>query len=443
MKVQQRIFLGGGAAVLAIAVLVSAAVTNSNRARGGEEVAAPATNAEAQPATPADLRIQAGENQIKRAPNKPDGYNLLASAYAQKARETGDFNFNKDTEEALQKSLTVAPGNYDALKLRTKLLLTYHRFAEALAEAQRAQQLRPEDHDLYGALTDAYIELGDYDRAIEAAQKMVDLRPDAASYSRVAYLRSLTGDTEGAIEAMDVAVKAADPRDPEGIAWYRVQLGEELSRAGRAAEAEAQFDKALIVFPIHGLALAAKAHARAAAGDYDKAIEIYKRDSSHDAMLALGDVYTRLGRMTEAEEMYNSFEAAERTAATEENDLSHLVRFWADRGRNLDQALAMIQAERAKRSDIYTCDTLAWVLFRMGRFSEAKSAIAEALRLGTRDPKINYHAGMIYHGLGDRKQAVTYLRLALETRPVFDIVNAEIAQKTLDSISQAQPRMSR
>ena len=442
MRLPQTILLGGGAAVLAIAVLVGA-VTNSNRARGREEVAAPETNAEAQPATPADSRIRAGENQIKLAPNKPDGYNLLASAYAQKARETGDFHFNKKAEEALEKSLTVAPENYDALKLRAKLLLTYHRFAEALAEAQRAQKLRPEDHDLYGALTDAYVELGDYRRAIESAQTMVDLRPDAASYSRVAYLRSLSGDTEGAIAAMDVAVKAADPRDTEGVAWYRVQLGEELARAGRAVEAEAQFEKALIIFPTHRMALAAKAHARAAAGDYDKAIEIYKRDSSHDALLGLGDVYTRQGRIGEAEEMYASFESAERAVATQENDMSHLVRFWADRGRNLDQALAVIQAERSRRSDIYTCDTLAWVLFRMGQISEAQSAIAEALRSGTRDPKINFHAGMIYHALGDRKQAATYLRLALKTKPVFDIVNAEIAQKTLDSISHTQARVSR
>lgn len=437
-----KILLGSVVAVLVIAVLVGA-VRNSHRARTGEEAPALETNAEAHAASPADLRIRAGENQIKLAPNKPDGYNLLAAAYAQKARESGDYAFNKKAEEALEKSFAIAPENYDALKLRAKLLLTYHRFAEALAEAQRAQTLRPKDHDIYGALTDAYVELGDYERAIESAQTMVDLRPDAASYSRVAYLRSLSGDNEGAIEAMDVAVKAADPRDAEGVAWYRVQLGEELARAGRAIEAEAQFDKALIVFPTHGLALAAKGHARAAAGDYDKAIEIYKRDSSHDALLGLGDVYTKLGRMAEAKEMYDSFEAAERVAATEENDMSHLVAFWADRGRNLDQALAVMQAERASRSDIYTCDTLAWVLFRMGRLSEAKSAITEALRSGTHDPKINYHAGMIHHALGDRKQAAAHLRLALKTRPVFDIVNAEIAQKTLASISHTPARTSR
>lgn len=436
MKVPRQFLLGGGAAVLAITALASV-VTNSDRSVRDAD-AARETIIEPHSSTPADLRIRAGENQIKLAPGKPDGYNLLAVGYAQKARETGDFDFNKKAEEALAKSFSVAPDNYDALKLRAKLLLTYHRFSEALAVAQRAQNLRPEDHDVYGALTDAFVELGDYERAIEAAQTMVDLRPDAASYSRVAYLRSLNGDTEGAIEAMDVAVKAADPRDPEGVAWYRVQLGEELARAGRAVEAEAQFDKALIIFPGHGMALAAKAHARAAAGDFEKAMEFYKRLSSHDALLAFGDIYTKLGRTVEAEKMYDSFEAAERDVATEENDMSHLVRFWADRGRNLDQALAIMQGERVTRSDIYTCDMLAWVLFRMGRIAEAKDAITQALRSGTRDPKINYHAGMIYNALGERKTAVKHLRLALKTKPAFDIINAQIAEATLNAITGAR-----
>ncbi|MCA1600168.1 MAG: tetratricopeptide repeat protein [Acidobacteria bacterium] len=406
----------------------------SNPARQSEDASALQPSAETRKSTPADPRIRAGESQIKIGPAKPDGYNLLASAYMQKARETGDFSFNARAEEALNQSLRVAPDNYDALKLRSKLFLTFHRFREALAEAQRAQGLRPEDHDVYGALTDAYVELGEYERGVESAQRMVDLRPDAASYSRVAYLRSLHGDTEGAIEAMQVAVKAADPRDPEGVAWYRVHLGDELMLAGRLAEAEREYDKALVVFPGYSMALAAKARARSAAGDYDVAVEIYERDSSHDALLALGDLYTKLGRADEAERMYKAFEAAEREVAVEENDMSHLARFWADRGQNLDEALDVMQSERTKRADIYTCDGLAWTLFKKGRLAEAKAAIDEALRLGTRDARISYHAGVIYNAVGERRKAAHYLQLALDIDPSFDVLHADAARQTLSTI---------
>ena len=380
--------------------------------------------AQPEPASPADARLRAAEGQVRLAPERPDGYNLLASAYMQKARETGHFAYNARAGAALDDSERVAPGNYDALKLRAKLALTCHRFAEGRDLALRARELKPEDHDVYGALTDAYVELGDYERAVEAAQRMVDLRPDAASYSRVAYLRSLHGDAEGAVEAMRGAVKAADPRDPEGVAWYRAHLAEELLKAGRREEAEREYDRALAVFPTHALALAGKARARAAAGDYEGAIKIHQQEASHDRLLAIADLYAKLGRDEEAKQLYAEFEAAERVAAQEENDLGHLARFWADRGTNLGEAVEIMRRARAERADIYTCDDLAWALFKSAQLAEARAAIDDALRTNTRDARINFHAGMIYHALGDRRRAARHLQLALDIDPAFNVVQA-------------------
>lgn len=438
MKAPQTILLGGGAAALAITVFVSV-VTNSKGVRTREELAAPESKIEAQLSTPADLRILAGENQIKLAPKKPDGYNLLASAYAQKARETSDFQFNTKAEAALEKSFSVAPDNYDALKLRAKLLLTYHRFAEALAMAQRAQQLRPDDHDVYGALTDAYVELGDYNRAIESAQTMVDLRPDAASYSRVSYLRSLTGDTHGAVQAMDVAVKAADPRDPEGVAWYRVHLGDELMNLGRTAAAEREYDKALLIFPGYPLALVAKGRALLRAGKLQEAVEFYERAQNRaplpDTIIALGDLYQKLGRADEAKRQYELVEFIEKNGSASGTYSRQLAMLWADQNQRIDEALKIVEQERASRSDIFTCDALAWALFKNNRIDEASKAIEEALRLGTRDARIYYHAGMIYNAASDRARARKFLELALSTNPVFNLMQADIARQTVQSIT--------
>jgi cytochrome c-type biogenesis protein CcmH/NrfG len=133
--------------------------------------------------TPADVRIQTAQRVVKQHPNQPESYDLLASAFMQKARETNDFGFNARAEAALGRSLEVAPDNYDALKLRAKLLLTYHRFTEALDLAQRLKTIRSDDHDVYGMLTDAQVELGDYPAAIQAAQQMVNLRPDVVRHT--------------------------------------------------------------------------------------------------------------------------------------------------------------------------------------------------------------------------------------------------------------------
>src|SRR5678816_1238806 len=122
--------------------------------------------------TKVDQRILRAQQSIANFPDKSNGYNQLASAYMQKARETADFSFNAHANDAITHSLAVEPDNYDGLKLRTKLQLTYHRFAEALATAQHIQTFRDDDHDVWGQMTDALVELGDYPAAVKAAQKM-------------------------------------------------------------------------------------------------------------------------------------------------------------------------------------------------------------------------------------------------------------------------------
>src|SRR5437773_6940870 len=90
-------------------------------------------------ATQADRQIQIAEARIKQLPSLAEGYNLLAAAYMQKARETGDFGFNARAEAALDHSLELSPDDRLTLTMHATLLLTYHRFRQALQEAKRMQ----------------------------------------------------------------------------------------------------------------------------------------------------------------------------------------------------------------------------------------------------------------------------------------------------------------
>lgn len=382
-------------------------------------------------------QIQKAEAMISRAPSQPDGYNMLCATFMQKARETGDFSFNAKAEAALTRSLAIDAENYDAIKLKATLLLTYHRFGEALDVARLARQMRPRDHAIYSALTDALVELGRYDEADRAAEMMMSLKPDSSGYARISYLSSLHGETEGAVRVMRAAVQASTPQDSEGLAWCLVHLGDELMKTGKPREAEREYDVALAAFANYHLGLAAKARARIAAGDLQSAVEFYKkaqeRVPSPDTAIALGDVYTRLGRSDEARKQYDLVEFIEQSSAAGANTYSRqLALFWANHDKNLDKALEVARSERALRADIYTCDVLAWCLFKTGNLIEAKTSINKALRLGTRDPLIHYHAGMIYEALGDSLNGRKHLRLALKINPTFDLLQAEVAKQTLD-----------
>ncbi|HXQ74258.1 MAG TPA: hypothetical protein VN844_27385, partial [Pyrinomonadaceae bacterium] len=106
--------------------------------------------------------------------------------------------------------------------------------------------------------------------------------------------------------------------------------------------------------------------------------------------------YTRLGKHDLAKAEYERFELLERDNAELEKSWRHMINFWLDHDKNLANTLALARQEYDARKDIFTCDTLAWALFKNGKVQEARTLIGEALRTGTKDARINYHAGVIY-----------------------------------------------
>jgi Flp pilus assembly protein TadD len=91
----------------------------------------------------------------------------------------------------------------------------------------------------------------------------------------------------------------------------------------------------------------------------------------------------------------------------------------------------MAAAEYKVRRDIYGADALAWTALKAGRLSEAQAAIKEALRLGTKDARLWYHAGMIARAAGDQAEAKKFLQQALQLSPHFDPLQSVAAEKAL------------
>ncbi len=384
-----------------------------------------------------DIDVYDAKKVIEKTPDSAEGYNKLAIVYIRKARETGDFSINTNAQTAVNRALEIEPQNYNAQKLKASLLLTFHRFEEGLNFAKQLQQDHPQDYSVYGFMTDANVELGNYPEAVEAVQKMVDLRPAMEAYARVSYVRSLYGDTAGAIEAMGIAARSVDPREKEAQAWCLVHLGDEHFKAGQFAEAEKQYDFALQAFPNYHFALAGKAHARAAAGDFENAVKLFTQAQDKipltDTVISLGDIYTKLGKAEEAKKQYDLAEFIEQKLG-DASDRRRLALLWADHDIKSDEALDIATREHERRKDIFTADILAWNLYKKGDFGAAKKISAEAMRLKTKDARIFYHTGMIEKGLGNKKAAAEFLQKALKTNPSFDILQAENARRALQEI---------
>lgn len=416
--------------ILSGAILLSSACVK-------QEASKVAPPAETSLANSTDAEVAAAQKLITQSPDSAKGYSLLAVRYIQMARETGDFNINSNAETAVNRALELEPGNLEAKLIKASLLLTFHKFAEALQYGTELQKESPRNAIVYGVLTDANIELGNYPEAAEAAQKMVDTRPNMESYARVAAVRSIYGDSDGAIEAMSLAARIADPMNKEAQAWCLAHLGDEFFKVGKFAEAEKQYDYALKVFPDYHFGLAGKGRVRAAAGDLENAVKFYTQAQTRVpttmTVISLGDVYAKSGNVEKAREQYDLAVFIEQKLGN--LDQRALALLWADQGTKLDEALAIAEKEHAARKDVFTADIYAWCLYKKGNLAEAQKIIQEALRLKTKNALFFYHAGMIEKGLGNTKAAKEFLQKALQTNPSFDVLQAEKAKAALAEIS--------
>jgi len=299
-------------------------------------------------------------------------------------------------EDALKRVLRDEPQTYDARRMLGAVYLSQHRFREAILEARRASHERPTDDWNYGVVGDGHLELGEYDEAFAAFQKMMDLRPTAGAYARAAYALELRGKLNAALDAMKLSTDATPPVDRESIAWHHAQLGDLYRQMGRLKEAEVEYAWADHSFPGHPFATRGMAELLEVEGEIDAAIRklelLMSQSPSPDVAARLGDLYTKCGRGADAERAYALAEAGWRFDAPHP---AQLARFLADHDRKLDEAVALAERTAAERHDIFTDDALAWCYFKAGRVREAAAAIARAQRTGARDKTILAHSAAI------------------------------------------------
>src|SRR5262249_45266967 len=101
----------------------------------------------------------------------------------------------------------------------------------------------------------------------------------------------------------------------------------------------------------------------------------------------------------------------------------------------LSESLELAQRELEVRHDVYTQDVLAWSLYKSGKLEQAAAAMDRALRPGTRDALLYYHAALIHRALGNATAARNYLEGALAINPEFHISYADDARRILAATS--------
>lgn len=369
---------------------------------------------------------------IKKTPNDTKAILRLAALYIQEARITGNYvYYDKAAMKYTNDVLKIDSADFNALVFKSLIYLSQHHFADGLVIAHKAQQVNPYNAYVYGLLVDGNVEMGNYDSAVAYADKMVAIRPDLTSYSRVSYLREIFGDYQGAIKAMKMAVEAGGQGD-EYTEWTRYQLAYLYEKTGDFKTADTLYHVSLSYRPDYAFAFAGLARIALASNDYKTAIAYYEKADSlisdNSMKEALVDAYRLAGENKKADAVANkAIDELSRDAqsATSDESIGH----YADRElayaylkiNDKDKALEHAMVEYNRRPDnIDVNETVAWVLYSRGEYDKALPYVKVALKTHSKNPVLLSRAALIYYKAGDREQAKNILAQTVPKNPFID-----------------------
>jgi tetratricopeptide (TPR) repeat protein len=354
-----------------------------------------------------DERVAFWQARVESSAGDYLGSLQLVDALLDRSRATGDLADLERASAVLDRAAPLAPAADAGLELRRgQVAFALHDFRAARAAAEDVLQLAPGDAAGLALLGDAALETGDDAAAAEAYGLLAAEGRTPPILARLARLAWLTGDLE---EAEALLVEAIVVAQADGFAdrtaFHHFQLAELLRGRNELDRAAEEYAGALSENPEHVPSMGGLARIRDAQGRRAEAIQLLEgataRIPAPELVAALGDLYVLAGDLPAAARQWALVERiAEVGRAAGGVYDRQLVLFWADHDLETDAAVDLAEAELAERTDVYGYDALAWALYRAGRFPEADAAAAEALRSGTPDGRILYHAGLIAEALG-------------------------------------------
>jgi tetratricopeptide (TPR) repeat protein len=390
-----------------------------------------------------DELIAFWRQRFDRDPHDFISLTYLGQSYMHKGRETGDASQYERADAIFRKALQLDSQYEPAQAYLSADLFVKHDFSGSLQLASQVYKNDPRALQALATVGDAQLELGRYPEAEVSYGTLAEKAPSAAVYGRLARLAWLQGRTRDAISWLQKAVDDSKENGltGEGAAWYEFQLGELFFNTNQLSKADTQYHAALKDFDNYYLALAGVGKVLAAQGRYNEAIPFYEKAVAiipqPDLLAALGDLYSITGSPDKAKQEYDTVEFIGKLQALNQIIYNRqLALFEANHDVRLADSLSLAQNELLNRKDIYGYDAAAWALYKNGYYTEALQDMREAMRLGTRDALLYYHAGMIHQALGDPAQARNMLSEALSINPHFDLLQARTAARSLQRLEK-------
>ncbi len=375
--------------------------------------------------------------ELRKNSDNPKPFLDLASTFIQQGRISSNGAYYSNAalqmiDQVLNGETATKDQRFYAYSLKSAVMLHLQRYPEAREAAQQGLNISQYNAGIWGCLVDAQVELGHYDSAIVACDRMVRLRPDLRSYARVSYLREIMGENQPAIEAMKMAVQSG-VAGLESTEWARAQLGDLYFNTGHKDSATLQYRYALFYRPGYAPAAMGMAHVFTAEKNLDSAIRYAELavqampESSYQDYLA--DLLEWNGNPSKAKQIRaEALQTLTNEAASESKyDLAKYNRtrefalaYLA--ARDFSQAYRYAKADFGVRpANIDANALMAWVCYKLGKVNEAHGYADKAMSTHKKNAVLLYQCGTIFTAAGNATQGEMLKKEALSLMPYLDL----------------------
>ena len=330
--------------------------------------------------------------------------------------------------------------NLQARYLEATILFTLHDFSGALAAAESLYREDPSQLGALATMADAKLELGRIEDARSDYARLASVADAPAVDIRLARLAYVTGTAAESLalarSALAGARAEADRGETLDLGFYEYAAAEYARLTGDAASAGTGFRAALAERDTDLGALVGAARIDAFQGRTEEAIAGLTKAAAiapqPETLALLGDLLAASGDAAGAARQFETVRFIERLGEIQSAVFDRvLLRFELDHGGATHAILAEAQASLTARPDAGGHDTVAWALYRLGRFEEASAEIAAASADGAADARLKYHSGAIEFARGEDAVGRAALERALELGPALDPIERAEAQRLL------------
>lgn len=340
----------------------------------------------------------------------------LSEIYIYEARVTGEHPYYYNAalltlnETLKDTSKMTSDQHFTALFYKSTVQLSQHKFNEALVTGKQALALNNTNSGIYGVLVDANVEIGNYEEAVKHCDKMISIRPDLRSYSRISYLREIYGDMKGSIKSMEQAIEAGAPYS-EYKCWTIVTMGKMLENHNQLDSAMAYYRFSAKERANYPFGIAGMASIEGKLGNYKKADSLY--------MIALNAVpeisfimdqaklYKKQGKQDEVKRLIPKIESM----FQEDIESGHNVNmeyafFLMDFKKDYKRALELgLKEYKLRSNNIDVNRLLAFAYYANGDLENAEKHVEIAMKTKKQDAELFCIAGLITNNAKQIKKA--------------------------------------